>query len=118
MRIEPTINLMSEFRSANPQPLLAHMISKWNLKEEYRAQLERYKLADIQAWQLNNMLRDNKGGFMLDGIIYTPIYQQCSRDRIKQDAKYCESHMYWLSFRKTKDFAVVMIQPKRGQDAK
>lgn len=109
---------MAEFRSANPKPLLAYMISKWSLDEKYRAQLEYYGLKEIQAWQLNNMLRDFKGGVMLDGEEYTPIYQQCSRDHIRLNARHHESHMYWLSFRKSKDARVVLIQPKRNQQVK
>lgn len=111
-----TFETMADFRKTYPKSILAHMISKWNLDEKIIAQLDFYKLKDIQAHALNTELNSHDGSVILDGIAYTPIYMQCSRLHIRSRAQYQESFMYWMSFRRTKDAAIVLIQPKRNQE--
>lgn len=107
------IHTVASYSSSSPKPLSVYMISKWNLLEKHREMLDLYKLAEVDAAALNLELIQQKGVITLHGVPYAPVYQQCSRDHIRANAHKGSGVSYWLSFRKTKDLAVVLIQPKK-----
>lgn len=110
---------MSNHREHNPKPKHFNLMNKWNLSEEERLELDYYKLKKINAINLRANLNLNGGAISLFdpeaatlSKTYNPIYQNCSRNQINEQAGGLEyTKEYWLSFRRFNDIAIVLIQP-------
>ena len=88
------------------RPAYWKLIHKWDLSEEDRAQLDYYKLQKVAAQELDSHLNYFYGKISRDRVIYIPIYQNCTRNQIKNSFG-----AYWISYRRYKEHAVALIQP-------
>lgn len=109
---------MAEHRQEYPKPSLFNLLHKWNLSESEIDALVLYKLKCVTADKLAHLLTTGSGTIFFGTNNYIPIYQNVSRQTIKQDALQHKPPKYWLSLRltSTKE-AVVLIQKDTSSEA-